>query len=597
MSTLSESIFLWKKFLINPVDRRIFRQTITEEALPESALYALREKRCIELFRHAYTNIPYYRKKYSEVGIQLEDIQTYDDFGKLPVLEKQEVREHAKDMIAGTDDLSRLTQGGTGGSTGEPLLFYKSLDANMYEIGSPQRMHIPFDGNWAIVGRNPPSPRKKRLDQIFFFPSKRIYLNAAKMSSADMKDFAEKLFRLSKVTIRGYVGGICEFAGISVLNTRVLSPVEYGDVKYIINTITFLSGFLLLGYFVSGCRLIALSRDDEYIRRVKAVMIIILGITFLVMTLLTLSVAIFYWYKGNDSLARLFAVGTLISSFPLLSNYINTTAQGDNKINDIAIARLIPSIFYLIIGWTVFRLWGASCNKVLLLQYGIPVVVLLLIIFSRPICFKGLKAVFKDLQTENSQYGMQVYLGSICGVSMAQLAGITLGIFSLDNRLVGFFSLATTLSAPLLLLPSIIGTVYYKNFTREWRIPPRTLFFTLLFSLSGLLLFIICIHPVVNFLYPAPYAVVVYYAGFLGLGTVLHGLGDLFNRFLGAHGDGKGLRNGAIFCGVILVIGNLAGVYFLGISGAIITRIAASGGYLAVMIYHYLSLTQNMKKA
>lgn len=218
MSTLSESIFLWKKFLINPVDRRIFRQTITEEALPESALYALREKRCIELFRHAYTNIPYYRKKYSEVGIQLEDIQTYDDFGKLPVLEKQEVREHAKDMIAGTDDLSRLTQGGTGGSTGEPLLFYKSLDANMYEIGSPQRMHIPFDGNWAIVGRNPPSPRKKRLDQIFFFPSKRIYLNAAKMSSADMKDFAEKLFRLSKVTIRGYVGGICEFAEYAYAN-------------------------------------------------------------------------------------------------------------------------------------------------------------------------------------------------------------------------------------------------------------------------------------------------------------------------------------------------------------------------------------------
>ena len=40
MSTLSESIFLWKKFLINPVDRRIFRQTITEEALPESALLA-----------------------------------------------------------------------------------------------------------------------------------------------------------------------------------------------------------------------------------------------------------------------------------------------------------------------------------------------------------------------------------------------------------------------------------------------------------------------------------------------------------------------------------------------------------------------------
>ena len=218
MSRFGEVVFLWKKFLINYNDRRIFHQTMKEELLSEDELLALREERCINLFRHAYSNIPYYRKKYQDAGIEIDDIQSYDDFGRLPVLEKQEVREHAREMIACSDSLSLLKRGGTGGSTGEPLLFYKSVRTGMYGVGAWKRMNIPFNANWAIIGRNPPSKQKRRMDNIFFYPCQRIYLDAAKMTREDMRNFAESLLNLSNVAIRGYVGGICEFAEYAYAN-------------------------------------------------------------------------------------------------------------------------------------------------------------------------------------------------------------------------------------------------------------------------------------------------------------------------------------------------------------------------------------------
>ena len=43
----------------------------------------------------------------------------------------------------------------------------------------------------------------------------------------------------------------------SVVNTRALPPELYGNVRYVQNIISFVSSLLLVGYFVSGSRLIA----------------------------------------------------------------------------------------------------------------------------------------------------------------------------------------------------------------------------------------------------------------------------------------------------------------------------------------------------
>ena len=80
-------------------------------------------------------------------------------------------------------------------------------------------------------------------------------------------------------TILGVLIGVLN----SVINTRSLAPEPYGDVRYVQNIISFISSLLMFGYFVSGSRLLALSKSEEYSRRIRGIMVVILAITFSVL--------------------------------------------------------------------------------------------------------------------------------------------------------------------------------------------------------------------------------------------------------------------------------------------------------------------------
>lgn len=387
--------------------------------------------------------------------------------------------------------------------------------------------------------------------------------------------------------------GVLLGMGVSVLNTSFLDPKDYGDVRYVNNIMQFVSSVLLLGYFVSGSRLLALAKTKETSRSINGAMTCILGVT-IVIAMVCMIIA--YWIHKewlNANVAPLFLIAVPVCASPLLLNYINTSFQGDNRIESMAIARLFPSFIYLVAGFAFYSHCGATSGKMILLQHGIIVIILsALIIFVRP-SFKNLRKSLKELHEENKQYGLHVYIGSIVSVSLGYLAGITLGLFNEDNVQVGYYTLALTIATPLTLLPSIVGTAYFKKFATQRCIDSKVLILTALISVLSLLIFIVAIDPVVSFLYDEVYQSVAIYSSYLALGMIMHGIGDMFNRFLGSHGRGRALRNGAFICGFILVVGNVLFVYFWGIKGAIFTRVLASFSYMIMMIFYYSQFVRN----
>jgi len=68
----------------------------------------------------------------------------------------------------------------------------------------------------------------------------------------------------------------------------------------------------------------------------------------------------------------------------------------------------------------------------------------------------------------------------------------------------------------------------------------------------------------------------------------MQGLGDYFNRFLGAHGRGKELRNGAIAAGIMNVAGYIFLVKYFGIVGAASTKLFTGIIYCSMMIFYYV---------
>lgn len=382
--------------------------------------------------------------------------------------------------------------------------------------------------------------------------------------------------------------GVLLGIGVSVLNTSSLSPTEYGNVRYVNNILVFIASLLLLSYYTSGSRLLALADSKEKSRRINGALVIILGFTIFISILIVYLCYFIHLIWSNYIVANLFLVAIPVCSAPLLLNYINTSFQGDNKIAGIALARLLPSLIYLIIGYWVYKSCGATAEKMILLQNGTAIFVLIIIIISTRPSFDCFKTILKKLNNENKKYGNHVYIGAIAAVSLSYLAGITLGLFDKNNIQVGYYTLALTISTPLSLLPSIIGTVYFKKFATQTLINKKVILVTLAISFLSLLLFVSIIKPVVLLLYKEEYLSVAKIASYLAIGTTIHGLGDMFNRFLGSHGEGKCLRNGAFICGAILVIGNFIFVYLWGVNGAVLTKILSSSAYATSMIYYYI---------
>lgn len=380
----------------------------------------------------------------------------------------------------------------------------------------------------------------------------------------------------------------------SIINTRSLDPVAYGDVRYIQNIIQFIASLLLFGYFLSGSRLLALSSSEYESRQVRGCMVVILLGAAGIMLLSMLVCAMVHMNRPH--IAKLFLISLPVCVYPLLSNYLNTTAQGDNHIVRLSVVRLLPIALYIPIAYWIYSVYGATTSRMVLLQWGLYSLVLVLVTISTKPLFQNLKGTFKRLNTENKAYGFQLYLGSLVMVATNYLAGISLGIFNADNVEVGYYTLALTVTAPLGMLPSIIGTTYFKEFAKLDHIPARVMRNTFWMTLGSCLVFVLLIKHIVVFLYTEDYLLVGTYASWLACGVCIHGFGDMLNRYLGSHGRGKEIRNASIANGIFKIFGYTLLVYLWNTPGALFTTILCDVIYSACIVYYYMRFVNEKRQ-
>ena len=173
-------------------------------------------------------------------------------------------------------------------------------------------------------------------------------------------------------------------------------------------------------------------------------------------------------------------------------------------------------------------------------------------------------------------------------VATNYLAGVVLGFMDVDKSNVGFYTLALSFAQPLSYLPGIVGTTYFKRFAHEARIPGKVFVLTLVITFVTCLGFIVLVHPVIN-LYNESYSIVATYASFLAIGFSIHGVGDMINRYLGSHGQGRSIRNSSFICGAVKIAGSFLLVLLWNVNGAILTMILSSAVYSVSLFVAYRS--------
>jgi len=92
----------------------------------------LQKEKLKALVRHAYENVPYYRRVFDERGLTWKDINSIEDLEKLPVLTKNDLQNMKDDLIAHNYAPKNLDKSATGGSTGVPTSFV--MDKRCYDI-------------------------------------------------------------------------------------------------------------------------------------------------------------------------------------------------------------------------------------------------------------------------------------------------------------------------------------------------------------------------------------------------------------------------------------------------------------------------------
>jgi len=378
--------------------------------------------------------------------------------------------------------------------------------------------------------------------------------------------------------------------GISIANTRLLGVEHYGDYKFLEFLFTFVATITTMGFFMSGSRLIAQRRHDMIQPELVGGILMIAGIISLA---IMAGVFVFSFFEEaifNNKLGgtiRLFSL--LLFVFPVRM-CLGPIMQGKNQILKLSLYRIMLPATYLT-GLLIYcHFYSVSLVAVLSIRYGAFAAVICLFIYTLKPSLRNLTQSFSIIWKENVSYGFHVHVGTLANIATAQLGGLLVGYFA-NNTSVGFFGLALTAATPLCMMPSVVGTTFFKHFTNTDKIPVKAMVVTTIITIASLGAFLLLIEKVVLFFYPAEFAAVIPLSRILAVGFSMHGMGEFFVHFLRAHGRGKELRNISLLIGLINIIGYPVLVYFYKASGAAFARVLVGIVYLAVIVYYYVEYT------
>jgi phenylacetate-CoA ligase len=116
---------------------RIRRALEESQWWPRERLEAYQAERLRRLIERAYAHVPYYRRVMGERGLTPADVRTPADLIRLPFLTKADIRAHSDALRA--DDARGLARFNTGGSTGEPLIFYIGAERVSHDVAAKWR--------------------------------------------------------------------------------------------------------------------------------------------------------------------------------------------------------------------------------------------------------------------------------------------------------------------------------------------------------------------------------------------------------------------------------------------------------------------------
>jgi len=197
-------------------------------------LLQFHEKYLKKIIYHAYKNVPYYQDIFNSIGIVDNQTVNLSKFHEIPILTKELLMEHQRELISKDYMNRKWYNNSSGGSTGEPTKFIQDLSYDKWRnttnkfyyqdilgIDEINVKKIELWGSTKDIFDGKVSVRNKINDWL----KNIIVLNCFKMTEKDMESYIKTINTYKPDIIRGYTSALFELAKFAERNNlKIYKP-------------------------------------------------------------------------------------------------------------------------------------------------------------------------------------------------------------------------------------------------------------------------------------------------------------------------------------------------------------------------------------
>lgn len=212
---VSRYLFRLHEWLKGHQTYRLLARLEQQQWLTPAELAQVQQQRLQQFVSKVVADNPYYRQLFAELGLTAADIQQSSDLTKLPFLTKaviKQQREQLKTLGAGA-----LIQYNTGGSSGEPLVFFMGEPRVSHDVAAKLRATrwwgVDMGDTEAVLWGSPIELGKQdRIKQLRDWLFRSHLLPAFNLTAANTSRYLHELQRLKPKMLFGYPSVIHQLA-------------------------------------------------------------------------------------------------------------------------------------------------------------------------------------------------------------------------------------------------------------------------------------------------------------------------------------------------------------------------------------------------
>lgn len=184
------------------------------------------------MVEHAYNHVPFYRKEFDKLNLKPVDIQSLQDLHKLPIIRKQDIREHLQEFMADNVSKKHKMHHHTGGTTGKPTEYYNDYFSWALNWALKMRTfekagYIYGKDELAVMAGGSLIPKKEHglKHNIWRWVNKYYSIPISHFSFEDLQYHTEQIIKRKIKFLRGYpsaIGSCAEY----LLSQQKIVPLK-----------------------------------------------------------------------------------------------------------------------------------------------------------------------------------------------------------------------------------------------------------------------------------------------------------------------------------------------------------------------------------